>query len=783
MGGLNKKIKVDLREIVFSNEEGKSFCDIFIYEPENIEEQGLGNLYIVGEIVNFSDNSSYLVNLLASIAKKEFYANPKKSTIESLESSLHKVNTNLSKITEQGNIDWIGNLNMACGTYKSGELHISQVGKIKTILIRDGQVTDIGKDITNEENPHPFKTFANIASGDLEIGDLVLLATPELFNVFSTEKLAQFSSSLDIEQLSEIIQDSIEKENNINTMGVLIMKIEEDKEDKMNRVKIESKTEIAEKEFTPVLQEKILEEKSMIQEGAEEIHEENLQVIEIDQKEEPELSEKEERLSLEDIIKKYESQESEKSIKEKQKYEEKLDKKKKRESDEFLMDFEEKPKNRIINKILKKLKQISAKMSLTVFNKVKNIIQKTQSNSSGEMGDEISQKTSLLFEKKKLILVLFGFVVLTLFGGLVFNGWNNNQEKLFNDYENKISQAEEKISQAEINSINNPSDAIKYLLEAKDIINSRDASLNKRENYQELNNRAVTLLSEIDKQLDIFNFVIRIENPNIAIDLGLTEELKNSKQIIRIGNNFYVSNFNNKSLYEINFKNKTANNLNIKSDDIDNFKFTTPIDKLGEIVFLTDSNKIGIYDISDEKFKTTEIKLAFDSLEITDIASYSSFLYILSASSNQIYKYPKTTNKFEQGDSWIKDQEADIKNAISMTIDGSIYILKSDGTIDKYLSGGKFLSSDRKEFSIETISDPISPLAKLYTKAKLKYLYVSDPQKNRILIFNKINGNLIQQYISNKFDNLKNIVIDEKEEKIYVLNGDKVFEIKIEIEE
>jgi len=783
MGDLNKKIKVDLREIVFSNEEGKSFCDIFIYEPENIEEQGIGNLYIVGEIVNFSNNSSYLVNLLASIAKKEFYSNPKKSTIESLESSLHKVNTNLSKITEQGNIDWIGNLNMACGTYKSGVLHISQVGKIKTILIRDGQVTDIGKDITNEENPHPFKTFANIASGDLEIGDLVLLATPELFNVFSTEKIAQFSSSLDIEQLSEIIQDSIEKENNINTIGVLIMKIEEDKEDKMNRVKIESNTKIAEEKFTPVLQEKISDEKPIIQEEAEKFYEENLQVIEIDQKGEPELSEKEEKLSLEDIIKKYEMQESEKSAEENRKYEEKLEKNEQKKSDESLMDLEEKPKNRTINKILKKLKQISTKMSLTVFDKVKKIIQKTQNNSSDEMESEISQKKSLLFGKKKLILVLFGFVVFILFGGLVFNGWNNNQEKLFNDYENKISQAEEKISQAEINSINNPSNAIKYLLEAKDIINSIDVSLNKRENYQELNDRAIALLSEIDKQLDIINLVIRIENPNIAIDLGLTEELKNSKQIIKVGNNFYISNFNNKSLYEVNFKDKTTNNLNIKSDDIDNFKFTTPIDKLGEIVFLTDSNKIGIYDVSDKKFETAEITFASDSLEITDIASYSSFLYTLSASSNQIYKHPKVANKFGQGDSWIKDQGANIKNAISMTIDGSIYILKSDGTIDKYLSGGKFLSSDRKEFSIETISDPISPSAKLYTKAELKYLYVLDPQKNRVLIFNKINGNLIQQYISNKFDNLKNIVIDEKEEKIYVLNKDKVFEIKIEIEE
>ena len=61
------------------------------------------------------------------------------------------------------------------------------------------------------------------------------------------------------------------------------------------------------------------------------------------------------------------------------------------------------------------------------------------------------------------------------------------------------------------------------------------------------------------------------------------------------------------------------------------------------------------------------------------------------------------------------------------------------------------------------------------------YLYVIDPDKNRIVLFDKINGSLIGQYISDKFNDLKNITVDEEEKKMYILNGDKIFEVEIEI--
>ena len=800
MTSLNKKIKVNLREIVFSNEEGKSFCDIFIYEPENVEEQMLGNLYIIGEIVNFSENSSYLVNLLASIAKKEFYSNSKKSTIESLETSLHKINSTLSDLAEQGNVDWIGNLNMTYCAYKNGELHLSQTGKIKTILIRDGQITDIGKNITNKEKPHPFKTFANIANGELESGDLVLFATPELFNVFSMEKLKQLAFSLDIEELAEVIQDSVEKEDGIKTMGLLLMKIEEEKEEKLPYIEIGSQIENNKKERpVSVLREKfeepvILNKKDPAILGAKdkEDKEEISQPAEISK----EISGNEEKLSLEDIINKYEKEEglpdkteTEKLDLSKENFQdnEKIVIKsmdEENETDDFMDSLDERSKTKV-EYLLEKLEKIFTiirnKILLPVFKFIKRSALKLKKvfSKKSEPGDEFPQKISS--NKKRLILISFIFTVLVLAGGLIFKNYKEIENRKFNAYASLIIQAGEKLDKAEVDSISNPPEARKSLIEARSIINSRDFSLDSRENYRSLYNETAVLLKEIQKQLDIIDLVNRIEDPTVAIDFDQIENVKIPEKIFENNGKYFVFDSENKILNELNFSGKNLNDLEIEAGNDINFSdLSTLMKRTGEIMLTTDSPKIGIFNIDKKAFSGADIEFLGNISNIKDIDSYGNFIYLLDSNSNQIYKYAKLTNSFNKGEGWFEDDFIrNIKNATSMTIDGSIYLLNSDGSIDKF---NRAKAEIKQLFSIEIPSDPISSSAKIYTKPGFEYLYIIDSEKNRVVLFDKISGKLAAQYISPEFSDLKNIIVDEKEEKIYILNGDKIFEVEIEIE-
>lgn len=773
MASLNKKIKVDLKEIVFSSEKGRSFCDIFVYEPENIEEQSLGNLYIVGEIVNFSENSSYLINLLVSIAKKEFYSNSNsgKSTMESLELSLHKVNSTLSKLAEQGNVDWIGNLNMTFCAYRNNELHLSQTGKIKTILLRDEQITDIGKNVTNEEKPHPFKTFANIANGELENGDLVLFATPELFEIFPIEKLKQLAFSSSFEDLAEIIQDYIEKESDIKTMGLLLMKIGEEKEEKLAQIEIKPQTKnVEEKEAIPVLQEKLKDPSIINKTEKEETEKDISQPSETTEK----VFENEKKLSLEEIIDKYEKEEE---LSDKIEVEEKVDKDlnlfkkshqdKESETDDFMDSLDEKNETKI-KYLLKKLKEIFAliknKVIFPIFGLIRRLISK----------DEFPQQTEISHNRKKIILATFVLIAFILTGGLIFKNFQDIENERFNAYAGLLTQAENKMEKAEIDSISNQPEARRSLIEAKNIINARDLSLDNKDKYKELSGKASILLAEIQEQLNVLDLVNRIKDPIVAIDFSKIEDIKDPKKIFKGNGEYFVFDSENKTLNGVSFTKKDITDLKIKiGDNIDISDSSTSMEKTKEIIFATDSNKIGIFNISKETFSVMEIELPENMSELKSISAYSNFLYLLD--SDQIYKYKKLTNNFAPGKAWLEKEGEDIENAISMAIDGSIYLLNSDGLIDKFRTGRKVI-----EFLIESPSDLISDSAEIYIKPEFEYIYVIDPDKNRIVLFDKISGKLVRQYISDKFNDLKNITIDREDKKIYVLNGDKIFEIEIE---
>ena len=788
----NKKIKVTLREVVVSSEEGKSFCDTFIYIPENIDEQTLGNLYIIGEIVNFSESSSYLINTLASKIKTEFYSNPKRSTMESLESGLHKINTTLSDLTEQNNTDWMGNLNMTCSAYKDGELYISQAGKIRTVLIRDNKISNIGENIASQNGSNSLKTFANIASGELEIGDLVLFATPELFNIFSEEKLKELESSHSLDDFVQIISDVANQNNDLNTMGMLAMKIEENNQQTIPHTHIEIKPK--ENDFFKKQNKAIPfseKEEAFNAEKAKTTDENIQRSIETDNNNI--ITNTEEKLSLEDIINGYEDSDKENinadnenkldDINRPQAEIENNTTEEKKDSDDFLSSLDEDTKNRSLGQTLNKLSKNLIKIFLLIISPIIFLLKKSieilKNIKNRETSDEeLYQKISSVSKRKKVIVVAFVLVAFVLSGGLVFKRYKNIEDNKFTAYSNIFLQAQEKVDQAEIDSISDKNQARKTLLEARKIIDQRDTTLNEKSRYINLNNNFIALLSNIQDQLDIIDLINRINDPKQVIDFNNVDHINDPEKIFQYNDKYFVFDSKNKLINDLDLSKNSIGYLKIYADE--NTKFTATsalINKIGEIVFITENNGFEIYNISTESFSNASEKLSDSNTEIKDIGSYSNFIYTLNPSSNQIYKFKKTQTGFDDGNTWLDDKNINIENAISLTIDGSIYVLRSDSTIDKYRTGNK------QKFSVEIPSTPISDTSTIYTKPEMNYLYITDKQNKRIILFNKSDGKLVRQFVSDKFSNLQNVIVDQKEETIYALSGNNIFEIEINTKE
>jgi len=781
-----EKIKIKAQELVLSSKkEGKAFCDTFVYEPENIQEQSLGNLYIVGGISSqISENSSYLINLLASIIKKEYYLNSQRTSFEALESALHKANMTLADFTESGNTSWLGNLNMIVAVWQGEALHFSLTGKIKAFLIRDDKITDIGQNLPkNETKPHPFKTFANIASGSLEENDKIIFATPEIFQNFSSETLKNIFSIGTNEEALRKIENFFQKEKIKENLAMLTLEI---------------KKEILPKEEIALPQIKIEPE----QETKQEI-----------------IKEKEKKLTLEDILsdhlkgKKQEeiySEEiySEEKILDDEGYQIKQSKKEiifakissivpffKNALIEFrnilltLIKFIKIKSIPWMSSILKKTFSILRKIVNSFLEKAKPRTEESRFEAS--LQNDIDNKEEHIKKEKNLLqrikakwnsfpfssrLLLSTSLILTILfiGSVILLSQKKTHEINLTRYSEILAQANQKEDEAEAALIyQDEKKARKSLKESQKLL---EQILNS--NY--LQEEAKKLEAKIQEQLKKIDHIVEISEPKIIYDFKNLKPEIEIKELLHFNNLLFSYNPTNNKIYKYDTAENVGLSAKIDSNNLGRLQKATVLNN-GRLVFYTDEPGLAIFDSNRDELKKLDTSLTKEissAEDLKDISSYGTNIYLLDTNNNQIWKHTAILGGFSKAKPWIRPNEgSDFTNAVSLAIDGAIYILKKDGTVLKYLSGYK------KEFTLKEINQPIEQATEIYTLPGYANLYILEPKNKRVLIFDKKEGEIIKQYFSEKFNNLQGLVALEKEKKIYLLNETEIVEIEMKEKE
>ena len=202
--------------LVCNDKHLRPFVEAFVFEPENVTQKNLGTLLGVFEITDPSDDSSYIVNYLSSVIKKEYFSKPKRTPIDSFEAALHRANLALSKLAEHGNVKWLGKFNALVAIIEKNNLHLTQTGTASAFLLRAKGLTEISESLSpNEAEPHPLKTFVNVSSGRLELQDKLLITTDGIFEIFSTEEIKKsalrFSDDKFIQFLKTALGHELEK--------------------------------------------------------------------------------------------------------------------------------------------------------------------------------------------------------------------------------------------------------------------------------------------------------------------------------------------------------------------------------------------------------------------------------------------------------------------------------------------------------------------------------------------------------------------------------------------
>lgn len=182
-------------------------------------------------------------------------------------------------------------------------------------------------------------------------------------------------------------------------------------------------------------------------------------------------------------------------------------------------------------------------------------------------------------------------------------------------------------------------------------------------------------------------------------------------------------------------------------------------------VFFLDGTGVSRIDKGNDK-KEQVVKKVFNS---GGIGAFGSNFYVLDKDDG-ILKFAPSEDEYAETDYFT--EAPDLKNAVSMGIDGSVYILFKDGSIKKYTRGAEV------DFEISEIDKELSSPTRITTNDDSDNIYILDNGNSRIAVLDKT-GKFVATYSSEVIKSAKDIDVNETDKKIFVLSGGKIYQLDI----
>jgi len=367
------------------------------------------------------------------------------------------------------------------------------------------------------------------------------------------------------------------------------------------------------------------------------------------------------------------------------------------------------------------------------------------------------EKFSSQFVKKNLILVSILIFVLLL-GFLIFQREAKENLKLA---QKTILNIETKINQANnFLLLNNEKEANLILKDARQEI------LPLTKSGSPIIKDAKSLKEKIENSLNALNKLDKIENPQLFFEIQ--EKGFYPQNILYLNENVYIFSPASGNLFKLS-KSGEINSIQLPQK----FDLATVFDN--SLLFFKNPNIITSFK-KDEFGTPITLENYSSDLRFNGLFVFNSNLYFWdSKNCSKIIKYPHLSElKWASPENWFNEEYSSLfcPTTTSITIDGSVWI-SADGSEIK-----RFYSGSWQESLLINIFPSLEKPTKIYIRANLPYLYILEPIKNRILITTK-SGDIIKQFQSEKFDNLKDFTVSQGGNTIWLLNGQKIYKVNL----
>ncbi len=658
-------------EFLFVGRDEGSFVENYAYDLGEGTDNS-GKIFINLEIQNNPAEAESIGETVFDTMRKTFFSDLEKEPYLRFEDAVKTVNKALAVLREEKVSKFIGNLNVIIAAIVGNDLFVTQCGDAEAYLLRRRLLSNISEGL-GEDNSDDI--FNNIASGTLEVGDVVLLSSTRLLRYVGKSDMAKlFGTNNLVASLGEL-KDFLSSEvlGRIGMIGVAVQ---------------ESMPSLNQQEKGRIISHLQKEEISSIPE----------------QSEEP--------AGKPDV----------------------------------------KLKN-MMAEMNKKVRELKARVM-----KVAAARGRAERHASGRVsGGGAAALPMSGWSKEKILAAIFVMVVVLTLGIM----WLKNraaEQQMITKYTTTLNEVREEIGSAETTGQYNKEQAGQMLTHAREkAIEVLNSGYNRA--------KANEMLALIDTMRDKLDGVVRPQ-AKVLVDLSLKRQNVSAMGLLGMKEKLFAYEYN--ALYPI-LLDKVQDPITI--DENETVLSGSVYDDKGSLLFYTKSgklieyadNRISFVDSADGVFKKG-----------VAIQAYNNKFYILDSANNQIWRYTRRRDKFDKAEAW--NVNADVKNGVSLAIDGNIYVLNKDGGMTKIFNGSK------EEFPIK--KQPINPLtapSKIYTELDMSQVYVLEPSTSRVLVFMKDDRtgglNYTNQYLFEELKDIRDIYVDKDTNKLYLLDASKVYEV------
>ena len=175
-------------------------------------------------------------------------------------------------------------------------------------------------------------------------------------------------------------------------------------------------------------------------------------------------------------------------------------------------------------------------------------------------------------------------------------------------------------------------------------------------------------------------------------------------------------------------------------------------------------------NLSDGKTNKTIIKNGSTWKEPGGLGFYFGNIYLLDKKDG-VLKFTSTSGEYGKS-TYFSDTAPDLSKTSGIAIDGSVWILSSNGSIEKFTKG----KSDNLKLS--GLDMAFKNPTRIWTSLDSSKVYVLDNGNSRIVVLGK-DGGYKEQYQASIIKDAKDFDVQETAKKVFVLSGGKIYEIDL----